>query len=207
MCYLIYCILMNDIKCLVSNKRSESGFSGAFLVYAWLVQQGTRLPRAWWQRVAVVPWLLASMLLTWAYSGAILANLTVRMETRPFSSLESFVNTQDDIKVGLFTSTYESVNTEGQNFHFLHQLNASGRLDVSEWKGTSYFLNQQLPRIESGSLTVYLHEPFIKHRLMRQDYLRTGKCRFYAGDEPILSVYQSIVLPKGSPMVAAFNAR
>ena len=68
------------------------------------------------------------------------------------------------------------------------------------------FGRDALDEVYRGS-RVILDEMNYLYTVMEDDYLHTGKCRLYVIHDAVMALPEAMALPKGSPVMQAFNQR
>ena len=189
-------------KALKPENRVGLERVSAFQLCGYALGQSAPLPMAGWRRVALLPALLGLQLLAWMYNGALLSRLAVRGDQRPVQSLEDAVASKG-LALGAFPGIVWSAQEAPWVNQVLRSLRAAGRLKVFPYHDE---MRGARERFDVEPFVFFEEDNFLK-RFMEIDYLKTKRCRFYLGQTPMLSLPNSIALPKGSPLRLAFNRR
>ncbi|XP_027212354.2 ionotropic receptor 93a [Penaeus vannamei] len=151
-----------------------------------------------WQRCILGSWLLLTTVLVWAYCSTVTSAFAVRFASRPVHSVRD-VFADDRLVVVMAEATVYTDNIEREEtevFKMLAELKRQGRL-----------IYQPLPfRIGQGDYVFLQHGASADFEIA-EEYLKSGKCEFYKGKERLLYLPESLVLPKGSPLIHAINHR
>ncbi|XP_037790018.1 uncharacterized protein LOC119585436 [Penaeus monodon] len=137
-------------------------------------------------------------LLVWAYSSVVASTFAVRFASRPINSVRDILDDSRLVvameEATIYTDIIEEEETEV--FKMLADLKRQGRL-----------IYQPSPfKIGRGDYVFIHHGPSADFE-MAEEYLKSGKCEFYKGKERLVYLPESVIVPKGSPLLQAINHR
>ncbi|XP_047495034.1 glutamate receptor ionotropic, delta-2-like [Penaeus chinensis] len=143
-------------------------------------------------------WLLLTTLLVWAYSSTVTSALAVRFASRPIQSVRDILDDGRLVAAVAEATVYTDIIEEEETevFKMLADLKRQGRLI---YKPSSF-------KVGHGDYVFLRHESSADFE-MAEEYLKSGKCEFYKGKERLLSLPETMVVPKGSPLLQAINHR
>ena len=150
--------------------------------------------------------MLATLIIASSFNAAILSRLTVGYERRSIQTFQDiFDNDHLTLRVVTSYALIESIES-GQSLVFqeMRRMKKSGRIKTN--KTEFLYTEEFLDGVARGS-DVAVDDSVYLNKVMETDYLRHKKCRFYTTNAPITIYPEALVLPKGSPLTPAFNAR
>ncbi|XP_069941763.1 ionotropic receptor 93a-like [Cherax quadricarinatus] len=159
----------------------------------------------WWERILLVVWMMVTLVLIQSYSGNLMALLAVRYIPQPYQTLQDVV---EDSHVSLIwqkgsTSASYLKSSESGVLKEVANMEEVGRLIFMAHREFEEAINTLVRR---GDHVLVLVDVGLKV-FLADGLTKTGKCTLYESREKFLQIMLSMMGPKGSPIVPAFDKR
>ncbi|XP_047469096.1 probable glutamate receptor [Penaeus chinensis] len=156
------------------------------------------------EKMVVGSWMLVAMVVTMGYSSTLVSLLAARNIPQPINSLRELVDSDSVVVMKpktAFTDFFE--NAPGGVYKEVGDLRHVGRVE--------YAVHQEHARILDtlvrGGVHTFIEADYNSFKLMADDFRRKGRCDFYQSRDTFLASPMSVVVPRGSPLLAAINHR
>ncbi|XP_067682205.1 glutamate receptor ionotropic, delta-2-like [Haliotis asinina] len=189
----------NDAKSIEKGWKPAGALDAVMYLFGSTIHQGgVHLPESSSGRVLVSFWWLYIIVMTAAYSGNLIASLTVTKEELPFNSLDD-VFADDSLKVGLVegTSLHRAIMTSNNSkmMRLWEKIQASRSTDRST-----------LERNATIQIKKVLHENYAFLSDMSElEVFARSFCDLYILQETFEPMQYSLVLPEDSPLTDMFS--
>ncbi|XP_066985105.1 probable glutamate receptor isoform X2 [Macrobrachium rosenbergii] len=180
-------------------------FNHLLISYQIFMGQGVSImPKSLSLRLTMLLWLVFVFIVTRSYSGSMTSLLAAKTITIKYDSIRDILD-DPNMKIVMESATVLTDHLQKAKAGVFKDL-SDGMKTRGTFAKAEDMQNLAYKYIPGGRHAVIL-EASSCDQIYSDSFRRTGQCDFYKAKEPLLGLYYSLVVPKGSPLLRLLSTR
>nr|XP_045602623.1 probable glutamate receptor isoform X2 [Procambarus clarkii] len=202
---LVLPLILSLLSVCTAIRSPGRWFDDTFNFISIFLQQNIWVRRMWWwERVVVLVWMLATVVLTQSYSGNLMALLAVKHVSQPVQRLRDIVHDPSTtlmIENGSIKALYILPRPDASQV--IIDLHNTNRVEyIPTWD-----ILRSIDTLVRRGHHYLIFEDVLVSAAMARDFSLTGRCDFYVAREDFMPLPFCLVCPRGHSLVPVLSER